>query len=138
MTRTPVGLAKQLQEAGFSDQAIEVLIHGLGLSSLEELRSRPWEGTSPESPGLLHDLIASPNCGQEIVAEVMDYRERRGPRIRRARGPRRVDVPLDEALLAALDRWRAAQKKPPSRAAAITTLLRAALETPGWAAAGHC
>jgi hypothetical protein len=127
MARKRYGLEAELHEAGFSTRAIHALIYSVGIESLDELRRLPW-GDRRDHQSLCGRLGVSPNVGKKCLAEVEAFRAGKDPRSARAPGPFYVSAPLDEAQLAALDAWIAAQPKPVSRPEAIRAMVAAALE----------
>lgn len=116
---------RELEGLGFSRRARGVLIYGLKLESVEEIRSAAWEDTDT-AYGLRSEILRAPHGGPATLREVEAYRSGISP----------ADAPRDEitltskipaAMAVALDTWREAQSPPLTRSQAVAALVRAGI-----------
>ena len=128
MRRHRNGLADELKAAGFSTRTCNALIYGVGLRSLDEVRTA--EGGSKKSrTGLAWELSILANFGQKGLFEVEAFRAGRDPRTARSQDRQTVAVSLAGVELDILDAWIAEQTDPePSRPAAIRAMMQATLQ----------
>jgi hypothetical protein len=118
---------RDLEAAGFRTRAVNALVYGSGIKSIEELRSRPW-GRLEDSGSLARALQVCPNLGKAGIAEIVAFRDGGDPRTAWMGAPARVTITLEHDLAAELDAWIAAQPEPkPSRPEAIRAFVAAGL-----------
>jgi hypothetical protein len=123
-------LRSQLQQVGFSTRAINALVYGTNVSSIEDLRSRQW-GSPSDQHSLCFELSRVPNLGQKGLAEVLAFREGNHPRSAYTPVTVSVSVPMDAELIGALDGFIAKQPGKIKRPAAIRALVAAGLRSVG-------
>jgi hypothetical protein len=123
-------LRSELQQVGFSTRAINALVYGTNVSSIEDLRSRRW-GSPTDQYSLCFELSRVPNLGQKGLAEVLAFREGNAPRSAHAPVTVSVSVPMDAEMIGALDGFIAKQPGKIKRPAAIRALVAAGLRSMG-------
>jgi hypothetical protein len=112
---------RALEALGFSRRARGVLIQGVGIATVDEIRTLPWDD-SDNAYGLRSSILRSVHGGPSTVREVEAYRAGIDP----ADAPRSeisISVKIPAGAAAALDLWREAQIPPLTRSQAVAALV---------------
>lgn len=118
-------LFAQLRSGGLSSRVANILIHRIGITSLEDLRTRHWHGDRLQQ-GLRDQLLKVQGSGLKVVVEVQAYLAGLNP-AKEPTIPTTILLPIERHLLEALDAWIAAQPGATNRADAIHKILDARL-----------
>ena len=117
---------EELQGAGLSSHAAEVVARHTPIGSLDELRAMPW-GDAEARAGLAWLLLITPNCGAKTVSEIRRLRGEPDLPKAKTQGTARVTIALEPELEKALDNWIRDQPVNISRALAVKLFLAAGL-----------